>query len=44
VIIRCPQQAGLNGLPWKLIGVHSSRIDVGTRNIKLDEVLGTPIS
>jgi len=27
-------------LPWKLLGVHSSRIDVGTRDIRLDEALG----
>lgn len=29
-----------NGLPWKLLGVHSARLDVGTRNIKIDEALG----
>lgn len=28
------------GLPWKLLGVHSSRMDVGTRNLELDEALG----
>lgn len=27
-------------LPWKLLGVHSSRIDMGTRNQALDESLG----
>lgn len=27
-------------LPWMLLGVHSSRIDVGTRDILLDEALG----
>jgi S1-C subfamily serine protease len=27
-------------LPWKLLGVHSSRLDVGTRNQALDESLG----
>jgi S1-C subfamily serine protease len=29
-----------NGLPWKLLGVHSSRMDVGSRDLKLDESLG----
>lgn len=28
------------GLPWKLLGIHSSRMDVGTRDLKLDEALG----
>ena len=27
-------------LPWVLLGVHSSRFDVGTRDLKLDEALG----
>ncbi|WP_244971033.1 S1 family peptidase [Niveibacterium umoris] len=27
-------------LPWLLLGVHSSRLDVGTRDLKLDEALG----
>lgn len=27
-------------LPWVLLGVHSSRIDLGTRDLKLDEALG----
>jgi hypothetical protein len=27
-------------LPWTLLGVHSARLDVGTRDIKLDEALG----
>ena len=26
--------------PWMLLGVHSARIDVGTRDISLDEALG----
>jgi S1-C subfamily serine protease len=38
VVMRAP---GLDGdLPWKLLGVHSARIDVGTRDLKLDEALG----
>jgi len=28
------------GLPWMLLGVHSSRLDLGTRDLKLDEALG----
>ena len=27
-------------LPWMLVGVHSARLDVGTRDLKLDEALG----
>lgn len=27
-------------LPWMLLGVHSARIDVGTRDLGLDEALG----
>ena len=27
-------------LPWKLLGVHSSRMDVGSRDLQLDESLG----
>lgn len=32
--------ARLGDLPWLLLGVHSSRFDVGTRDLKLDEALG----
>lgn len=28
------------GLPWMLLGVHSARLDVGTRDLKMDEALG----
>jgi hypothetical protein len=38
VVMRAPGFDG--GLPWKLLGVHSSRMDVGTRDLKLDESLG----
>jgi hypothetical protein len=38
VVMRSP---GFDGtLPWKLLGVHSSRMDVGTRDLKQDESLG----
>ena len=30
----------LGVLPWKLLGVHSARLDIGTRDLKLDEALG----
>jgi S1-C subfamily serine protease len=30
----------LGDLPWRLLGVHSARLDVGTRDLKLDEALG----
>lgn len=29
-----------DGLPFVLLGVHSARIDIGTRDLKLDEALG----
>jgi hypothetical protein len=27
-------------LPWRLLGVHSARLDIGTRDLKEDEALG----
>jgi S1-C subfamily serine protease len=30
----------IGDLPWILLGVHSARLDVGTRDLKLDEALG----
>ena len=27
-------------LPWRLLGIHSARLDVGTRDLELDEALG----
>lgn len=38
VVIRDEDQAG--DLPWKLVGIHSARLDLGTRDIQLDEALG----
>jgi hypothetical protein len=39
VVMRAP--AGTAGaLPWKLLGVHSSRMDMRTRDVKVDESLG----
>ena len=28
-----------DNLPWKLLGIHSARLDVGTRDMELDEAL-----
>jgi S1-C subfamily serine protease len=33
-------EASVAGLPWTLLGVHSARLDVGTRDLGLDEALG----
>jgi hypothetical protein len=30
----------LGDLPWTLLGVHSARLDVGTRDLEVDEALG----
>lgn len=38
VVMRVP--GGTDELPWKLLGVHSARMDMGTRDLKLDESLG----
>jgi hypothetical protein len=41
VVMRVPEFGSPHGdLPWKLIGVHAARLDVGTRNLELDEALG----
>jgi hypothetical protein len=41
VVMRALEAAAETGrLPWTLLGVHSSRMDVGTRDLKLDEALG----
>jgi hypothetical protein len=31
---------GNSALPWKLLGVHSAGMDMGTRDLRLDETLG----
>ncbi|MBL8393166.1 MAG: trypsin-like peptidase domain-containing protein [Candidatus Accumulibacter sp.] len=31
---------GRGDLPWLLLGVHSARLDVGSRDLRLDEALG----
>jgi len=41
VVMRVAQAEPARGeLPWMLLGVHSARLDVGTRDLKLDEALG----
>jgi len=41
VVMRAPgQDTALGDLPWILLGVHSARLDVGTRDFELDEALG----
>jgi len=35
-----PGDAALGDLPWKLLGVHSARLDVGDRDLQQDEALG----
>ena len=34
------RQSAQDDLPWILLGVHSARLDVGTRDLELDEALG----
>ncbi len=41
VVMRaCETNRELGDLPWILLGVHSARLDVGTRDLELDEALG----
>lgn len=41
VVMRATERDPIQGdLPWILLGVHSARLDVGTRDLKLDEALG----
>lgn len=41
VVMRTYDQRGSqDGLPWGLLGIHSSRLDVWTRDLQLDEALG----
>ncbi|HMN83612.1 MAG TPA: trypsin-like peptidase domain-containing protein [Burkholderiaceae bacterium] len=49
VVMRAASQAGSDGgphegpfadLPWRLLGVHSARLDMGTRDAAQDESLG----
>ncbi|MBS1160141.1 MAG: hypothetical protein H6R15_2560 [Proteobacteria bacterium] len=41
VVMRVNDREQVRGdLPWLLLGVHSARLDVGTRDLKIDEALG----
>lgn len=40
VVMRAPSAAADEPLPWTLLGVHSSRLDVGGRDRLQDEALG----
>lgn len=41
VVMRMSHLDAAHGdLPWMLLGVHSARLDAGTRDLKLDEALG----
>lgn len=41
VVMRIAEpDAGHGDLPWMLLGIHSARLDVGTRDQDLDEALG----
>jgi hypothetical protein len=35
---------GVQGLPWKLLGVHSSRMDMTSRDRDLDDALGLNVA
>jgi len=40
VVMRDPAPVGQGDLPWRLLGVHSARMDMGDRDLVLDESLG----
>jgi hypothetical protein len=40
VVMRTTPKSKHNDLPWTLLGVHSARLDVGTREYAVDEALG----
>ena len=41
VVMRVSERDGMrDDLPWTLLGVHSTRLDVGTRDLQIDEALG----
>ncbi len=41
IVMRTPHQDSRHDdLPWLLLGVHSARLDVGARDLELDEALG----
>jgi S1-C subfamily serine protease len=41
IVVRDPRVVATHGeLPWTLLGVHSARLDMGSRDLELDEALG----
>ena len=41
VVMRTPKsKQGDHAMPWKLLGVHSARMDMATRDLQQDESLG----
>lgn len=40
VVMRGAREGALAELPWRLLGVHSARLDMGTRDAAQDESLG----
>jgi S1-C subfamily serine protease len=40
VVMRDLARVGKGALPWRLLGVHSARMDMGDRDLVLDESLG----
>jgi Trypsin-like peptidase domain len=40
VVMRVDADPRSGDMPWMLLGVHSARIDIGSRNLELDEALG----
>ena len=38
--MRASQAPGNGDLPWKLLGIHSARLDIGDRDLEQDESLG----
>lgn len=40
VVMRAPPGASAGPLPWRLLGIHSTRMDMGTRDLVQDESLG----
>ena len=45
VVMRLPQQyAPYDNLPWMLLGIHSARLEVGTREIDVDEALALNVA
>jgi hypothetical protein len=40
VVMRVADASEDSGLPWVLLGVHSARLDLGSRDSEQDEVLG----